>query len=117
MPRPRTNSRLQADKNDMAVLALEDAAREAANTIFSLRRHRIELITGEAGENVFGEGLKAALAEIERLEQSYLESSWASVSSPPRPAAMCLSAIRQEAVYRLPFQRRRRAAPRERPFG
>ena len=57
----------------MAVLALEDAAREAANTIFSLRRHRIELITGEAGENVFGEGLKAALAEIERLEQSYLE--------------------------------------------
>ena len=31
------------------------------------------LITGEAGENVFGEGLKAALAEIERLEQSYLE--------------------------------------------
>ena len=66
-------SRLQADKNDMTVLALEDAAREAANTIFSLRRHRIELITGEAGENVFGEGLKAALAEIERLEQSYLE--------------------------------------------
>ena len=63
-------ARLQADKNDMAVLALEDAAREAANTIFSLRRHRIELITGEAGENVFGEGLKAALAEI---EQSYLE--------------------------------------------
>ena len=62
-------SRLQADKNDMAVLALEDAAREAANTIFSLRRHRIELITGEAGENVFGEGLKAALAEIERLRQ------------------------------------------------
>ena len=58
----------------MAVLALEDAAREAANTIFfSLRRHRIELITGEAGENVFGEGLKAALAEIDRLEQSYLE--------------------------------------------
>lgn len=40
-------SRLQADKNDMAVLALEDAAREAANTIFSLRRHRIELITAK----------------------------------------------------------------------
>ena len=62
-------ARLQADKNDMTVLALEDAAREAANTIFSLRKHRLELITGEAGENVFGEGLKSALAEIERLEQ------------------------------------------------
>ena len=46
-------SRLQADKNDMAVLALEDAAREAANTIFSLRRHRIELITGEAAEKSY----------------------------------------------------------------
>lgn len=65
--------RLQADKNSMNVSSLEDAARDAANTIFSLRRHRIELITGEAGENVFGEGLKAALAEIARLEQNYLE--------------------------------------------
>lgn len=65
--------RLQADKINTAVPALEDAARDAANTIFSLRRHRIELITGEAGENVFGEGLKSALAEIARLEQSYLE--------------------------------------------
>ena len=51
----------------------QDAARTAAAQIFSLRRHRIELVTGEAGENVFGEGLKAALEEIDRLEQSYLE--------------------------------------------
>ena len=42
-------------------------------TSMSMRRHRVELITGEAGENVFGEGLKAALDEIARLEQSYLE--------------------------------------------
>lgn len=66
-------ARLQPDKNDMTVLAPEDAARAAASQIFSLRRHRVELITGEAGENVFGEGLAAALAEIDRLEQSYLE--------------------------------------------
>lgn len=65
--------RLQADKNDMIVLSSEDAARQAANAIFSLRKHRTELITGEAGENVFGEGLKAALDEIARQEQSYLE--------------------------------------------
>ena len=57
----------------MTTPALEDAARTAAAQIFSLRRHRIELVTGEAGENVFGEGLKAALEEIDRLEQSYLE--------------------------------------------
>lgn len=65
--------RLQPDKVDMAALPLEDAARDAATTIFSLRKHRLELITGEAGENVFGEGLKSALAEIERQEQNYLE--------------------------------------------
>ena len=64
---------LQPDKTSATVYSLEDAARMAAEQIFSLRRHRLELITGEAGENVFGEGLNAALAEIERLEQSYLE--------------------------------------------
>lgn len=66
-------ARIQADKMDVNVLALEDAARSAASAIFSLRRHRTDLVTGEAGENVFGEGLQAALAEIARLEQSYLE--------------------------------------------
>lgn len=64
---------MQVDKQSMSVLALEDAARDAATTIYSLRHHRMELITGEAGENVFGEGLKAALDEIARLEQGYLE--------------------------------------------
>ena len=59
-----------------AAVALLDAKAcldAPAHTIFSLRKHRLELITGEAGENVFGEGLKSALAEIERLEQNYLE--------------------------------------------
>lgn len=66
-------ARIQPDKTTMVVPQLEDAARDAANTIFSLRKHRLELITGEAGENVFGEGLESALAEIARLEQEYLE--------------------------------------------
>lgn len=66
-------ARIQPDKTDMVTPALEDAARDAANAVFSLRKHRIELITGEAGENVFGAGLDAALREIERLEQDYLE--------------------------------------------
>ncbi len=66
-------ARLQPDKTDMTTLSLEDAARAAAERIFSLRRHRLELITGDAGENVFGEGLNAALAEIDRQEQAYLE--------------------------------------------
>lgn len=66
-------ARLQPDKTDLSTPSLEDAARAAAERIYSLRRHRLELITGEAGENVFGEGLAAALAEIDRQEQSYLE--------------------------------------------
>lgn len=64
---------LQPDKSSTMVLSLEDAAQSAADQIFALRRHRLELITGEAGEHVFGEGLKSALAEIDRLEQEYLE--------------------------------------------
>lgn len=66
-------ARLLPDKIDMSTPTLEEAARAAANRIYSLRRHRLELITGEAGENVFGEGLNAALREIDRLEQAYLE--------------------------------------------
>ena len=66
-------ARVQPDKMSMVVPSLEDAARAAAEQVFALRRHRLELITGDAGENVFGEGLNAALSEIERLEQSYLE--------------------------------------------
>ncbi len=66
-------ARVQPDKVDITTASLEESARQAAATIFSLRRHRMELITGEAGENVFGEGLGDALAEIARLEQSYLE--------------------------------------------
>lgn len=69
----REFARLQPDKLDMMTPTLEDAARVAAERIYALRRHRLELITGEAGENVFGEGLSAALAEIDRQEQSYLE--------------------------------------------
>lgn len=66
-------ARLSIDKNSAVVPTLENAAQAAANTIFSLRRHRLELITGEAGEHVFGAGLKVALDEIARLEQQYLE--------------------------------------------
>lgn len=50
----------------------EAMARQAAETIFLLRKRRIELVTGDAGENVFGGGLAAALVEIDRMENEYL---------------------------------------------
>ncbi len=66
-------ARLQADKNDMAVLALGGRRpRSRQHDLFASqapdRTHH-----GRSRENVFGEGLKAALAEIDRMEQSYLE--------------------------------------------
>lgn len=66
-------ARLQTDRTALLVPAQEDAARDAANAIFALRRQRLDLISGEVGENVFGGGLEAALAEIDRQEQRYLE--------------------------------------------
>ncbi len=50
----------------------DEIAAETAAAIFSLRQARMELITGRAGENVFGAGLKAALEEIDRAEEEYL---------------------------------------------
>lgn len=50
----------------------EQMAKEAADAIFTLRKRRFDLVTGEAGENVFGAGMSAALVEIARLEQEYL---------------------------------------------
>lgn len=50
----------------------EKKAEEVANMIFNLRKKRIELITGEADNIPTGEGLRAALEEIQRLEDEYL---------------------------------------------
>lgn len=51
----------------------EAAAKKLATDIFSLRNYRLSLITGDAGENVFGAGLEYALKRIDELEQAYLE--------------------------------------------
>lgn len=49
----------------------EEMARDAANTIFALRRQRLDILTGEAGE-LYAGGLDAALSEISRMEDEYL---------------------------------------------
>ncbi|MBR2962098.1 MAG: DUF4831 family protein [Alistipes sp.] len=57
---------------DNRSMTVEQQAQSAADMIFALRRHRKELITGEAGENVFGAGLRSALDEIDRMENECL---------------------------------------------
>ncbi len=64
---------LTADRIDLLQPTAESAAQQAAARIFQLRRSRLDLITGEAGEHVFGEGLQVALDEIARQEQALLE--------------------------------------------
>ena len=64
---------LPAFRTDNRALSVEQQAQAAADMIFSLRRHRKELITGEAGENVFGAGLSSALDQIAAMEQQCLD--------------------------------------------
>lgn len=66
-------AKILPDKMNNEAQSLDAAAQEAATMIFSIRRHRMELITGEAGENVFGGGLKEALDALDKQEQALLE--------------------------------------------
>lgn len=61
------------DRTSSATISMEDAAAQAASTIFAIRKSRMELIRGEAGENVFGGGLKDALDALDAKEQAFLE--------------------------------------------
>lgn len=69
----RDFAKLLPDRMDSRALTADQAAAEAAAAVFSLRKHRIDLVTGEAGENVFGGGLEAALRTIDDYENKYLE--------------------------------------------
>jgi hypothetical protein len=66
-------AKITPDRLSSSMISVEDAAQQAAQMIFSIRKHRMELITGEAGENVFGGGLKDALDALDEKEQELLE--------------------------------------------
>lgn len=70
---PTQFGKILPDRSSAANIDPETAARQAAAEIFRLRRLRLDLISGEQGENVFGAGLKTALDELYALEQSYTE--------------------------------------------
>ena len=61
------------DRLSLTPTTIENAAAQAAQAIFTLRKKRMELITGDAGENVFGGSLKDALDALAAQEQAYLE--------------------------------------------
>ena len=65
--------RVLPDRLSKTNLSTEDAAERAAEQIYALRTARLELITAELGDGVYGAGLESALREIDRLEKEYLE--------------------------------------------
>ncbi len=52
--------------------SLEKKAQEAADMIFSLRKKRVDIVTGDTDASFSGEALKTAVDEISRLESDYL---------------------------------------------
>ena len=63
---------VNVDRTSFAEKSLEEQARDAAQTIFTIRNRRFDLVSGEAGEYVYGEGMQAALTEMSRMESEYL---------------------------------------------
>lgn len=50
----------------------EDKAREAANMIFTFRKMRVQIVTGDTDATYSGEAMKTVLDELSRLEEEYL---------------------------------------------
>lgn len=65
--------RVLPDKVSVSAKNGDDAAREAANMIYNIRKRRVELIMGDIGENIYGEGLRAAIERMDKIENEYLE--------------------------------------------
>ncbi|MGN0201821.1 MAG: DUF4831 family protein [Candidatus Cryptobacteroides sp.] len=65
-------SRVGVQQNMVVQKSLEQRAQEAANTIFELRKKRIQIVTGDTDATYSGEAMGAALAEIAALEQEYM---------------------------------------------
>lgn len=62
-----------ANRTSAREKSLQEMAQDAASTIFTLRKRRFDLVTGDTGPEAFGAGLKAAIDEMSRIENSYLE--------------------------------------------
>lgn len=64
--------RVPVQKNMVVEASLEEKAKEAAEFIFSLRKRRFDLVSGEVDHAMEGRALEVSLAELKRLEDSYL---------------------------------------------
>lgn len=65
--------RVSVTQNSIVEKSLEMKAQETAEAIYSLRKKRVQIITGDTDATFSGEALEAAVKEITRLESEYLE--------------------------------------------
>lgn len=68
----KPTQKLAIDRTSSEVMIPELAAQNAANQIFANRRICRDLIAGDVGEGVFGEGLQTALDRFDKMESEYL---------------------------------------------
>lgn len=68
----QSSTSLSSDRTSTREKSVEEMASDAANTIFTLRKRRFDLVTGESSEGAFGAGLSAAIEEMKRIEDEYL---------------------------------------------
>lgn len=64
--------RVAVQQSQVVEKSLEKRAEETAAAIFRLRAKRLEIITGETDATFSGDALRAAIEEINRLEDEYL---------------------------------------------
>ena len=64
--------RVAVSQSQVVEKSLEKKAQETANTIFDLRKSRMQIITGDTDATYSGEAMQAAISEITRLEQEYM---------------------------------------------
>ncbi|HNW48609.1 MAG: DUF4831 family protein [Bacteroidales bacterium] len=64
--------RVPVQQSQVVEKSLEKRAEETAGLIFRLRTKRMEIITGETDATFSGDALRAAIDEINRLEDEYL---------------------------------------------
>ncbi|PKO98279.1 MAG: hypothetical protein CVU13_10520 [Bacteroidetes bacterium HGW-Bacteroidetes-8] len=69
---PTGSERSAVQQSQVVEKSAEKRAEESANMIFKLRTKRLEIITGETDATFSGDALRAAIDEINRLEDEYL---------------------------------------------
>ncbi len=67
-----TYSKVPVRQEMVVEKSVESKAKEAAETIFSLRNKRLQIITGDTDATFSGEALDAAVTELARMEKEYM---------------------------------------------